>query len=164
MAGGPIFPNSVYVGGASGNLSATVYVPATNTNSSGAIEGIGVISTLGSGGVDASAVLQFQLPTAIPPGTLKLRTLGWANATSGSAKITPSDGQTAVGSNIGATTLTAETQITLTWTAADVIVENKTILDTVPTASNILTVQVTFNNTGWTLAAVSVWVFSLVWE
>ncbi len=66
MAGGPILPSSIYVGGASGNLSPTFYVPATNTNTAGAIEGIGVIASLGS---DAPAVLQFNLPESTLTGT-----------------------------------------------------------------------------------------------
>jgi len=75
MAGGPMFPSSIYLGGASGNLSSTIFVPSTNTNAAGAIEGIGVIGSLGS---DSTAVLQFNLPETIPTGTCKLRTLMWA--------------------------------------------------------------------------------------
>ena len=161
MAGGPILPSSIYVGGASGNLSPTFYIPASNTNGAGAIEGIGVIASLGA---DASAVLQFNLPEVIPTGALKLRVLAWANATSGVAKLTVKDNQTAAGSNIGVTTLTTETQLSQTWATADIIVENKIALTTVPIANSILTVLATFNTSGWTLAAASVWQFSLVWE
>jgi hypothetical protein len=161
MAGGPILPSSVYLGGASGNLSPTFYIPATNTNTAGALEGIGVVASLAA---DAPAVLQFNLPESIPTGTLKLRCLAMANATSGVANMTPSDGQTAAGSNIGATTLTADTQVSQTWATADILVENKVTLATTPTANSILTVLCTFNHTGWTLAQVSVWQFSIVWE
>ena len=161
MAGGPILPSSIYVGGASGNLSPTFYIPASNTNGAGAIEGIGVIASLGA---DASAVLQFNLPEVIPTGALKLRVLAWANATSGVAKLTVKDNQTAAGSNIGVTTLTTETQLSQTWATADIIVENKITLTTAPTANSILTALATFNTSGWTLAAASVWQFSLVWE
>ena len=161
MSGGPILPSSIYLGGASGNLSANFYVPATNTNGAGAFEDIVVAASLPA---DAPAVLQFNLPESIPTGTLKLRCLAWANATSGVAKLTVSDGQTAVGSSIGATSLTAETQVSQTWSSADVIVENKVTLTTSPTANEILTVLATFNTSGWTLAAASNWAFSLVWE
>jgi hypothetical protein len=161
MAGGPILPSSVYLGGASGNLAPGVYIPATNTNNAGAIEGITVVASLGS---DSAAVLQFNLPETIPTGVMKCRCLAWANATSGVAKLTLSDGQTAVGSNIGATTLTADTQVSQTWSSADVIVENKVTLATTPTANYVLTVLATFNTSGWTLAQNSVWQFSLVWE
>jgi hypothetical protein len=113
-------------------------------------------------------VLQFNLPEVIPTGQLKLRTLAWANATAGNAVITLNDGQTAPTANIGATTLSAETQFTLTWAAAqnDIIKENKTNLTTSPTANNILTVRVDYIGAGavWTLAQQSVFQHSLVWE
>ena len=161
MSGGPILPSSVYLGGASGNLFPNFYIPATNTNAAGALEGVGVVASLGT---DAAAVLQFNLPESIPTGTLKCRCLAMANATSGVAKLTLSDGQTAAASSIGATTLTGDTQVSQTWATADILVENKVTLATSPTANYILTVLATFNHTSWTLAAVSTWQFSIVWE
>jgi hypothetical protein len=162
MAGGPLFPSSTYVGGASGNLSLTFYVSGAGTTvAQSYIEGVGVIASLGS---DASAILQFNLPEVIPSGVMKMRVLAWANATSGVAKLTISDGQTAAGSNIANTTLTADTQVSQTWATADIIVENKVTLATTPTANSILTCRCTFNTSGWTLAQQSVWQFSLIWE
>lgn len=161
MAGGPILPSSIYLGGASGLLYPAFYVPNTNTNGAGGIEGVGVVASLGS---DAPAVLQFNLPEVIPSGTCKLRCLAWANATSGVAKLTVKDGQTAPGSNIGAASLSTETQLSQTWSSADVIVENKITLTTSPVANDILTVLAIFNTSGWTLAQASVWQISLVWE
>jgi hypothetical protein len=161
MSGGPIFPSSIYLGGAAGNLFPNYYVPATNTNTAGALEGIGVVASLAA---DAPAVMQFNMPEVMPSGVCKLRILATANATSGVAKLTVSDGATSAGVNIGATTLSAETQLSQTWATADILVENKITLTTVPTANQILTVLATFNTTGWTLAAVSNWQFSIVWE
>jgi hypothetical protein len=161
MAGGPILPSSVYLGGAAGNLSPTFYVPATNTNNAGAIEGIGVIASLAA---DASAVLQFNMPESIPSGTLKLRCLAMANATSGVAKLTVGDKNVAAGSSLGTSTLNSETQLSQTWATADILVENKITLTSSPSANDILTVLATFNTSGWTLAATSVWQFSIVWE
>ena len=162
MSGGPILPSSVYLGGATGNLFPNFYIPATNTNGAGAIEGVGVVASLAS---DAAAVLQFNMPpTSLPSGTLKLRILAMANATSGVAKLTIKDGHTAAGSSIGATTLSTETQVSQTWATADILVENKVTLTTTPAASDVVTVLATFNTSSWTLAAVSVWQFSLVWE
>jgi hypothetical protein len=155
-----LFPNSFYPDG-SGNIYPAFYVPATNTNTAGAIEGVGVVATLGA---DSAATLQFNMPEKIPTGTLKLRCLAWANATSGTAKLTIADGATSAGSNIGATTLNTETQLSQAWTTADIAVENKITLTTSPTANQILTVLATFNVSGWTLAVASVWQFSLVWE
>ena len=84
MAGGPILPSSIYLGGASGNLSPTFYVPATNTNTAGAIEGVAVAASLAA---DAVGVYQFNLPETLPTGTLKCRVLAWANASAGVAKV-----------------------------------------------------------------------------
>jgi hypothetical protein len=164
MAGGPYFPSSVYLGGASGYLAPSVYVPATNTNTAGAVEGITCVASLTA---DSPAVLQFNLPESIPSGTFKLRVLAWANATSGVAKLDIADGQTAPASNIGVTTLTTEAgspTLSITWSTADVIVENKVTLTTVPVANDILTVLATYRTASWTLAQNSVWQFSLVWE
>ena len=163
MAGGPLLPSSIYIGGASGNLSVNFYIPATNTNTAGALEGISVIASLAA---DSPAVLQFNLPETIPTGTLKLRLLAMANATSGNAKITVADAGTAGGSNVGATTLTTDaTAQTVSWTTADILVETKIILTGAgQTANNIYTVLLTFNTASWTLAQTSVWQASLVWE
>ncbi len=161
MSSGPILPSSIYLGGASGNLSPTFYIPATNTNAAGAIEGIGVVGSLGS---DAPAVLQFNMPEVIPSGTLKLRCLAMANATSGVAKMTAKDKNVAAGASLGTSTLNSETQLSQTWATADILVENKITLTSSPVANDILTVLATFNTTGWTLTASSVWQFSIVWE
>jgi hypothetical protein len=164
MAGGPILSSSIYLGGASGNLAATFYVSGAGTTvSQSYIEGIGVIANLNTA-ADSPAVLQFNIPEVLPSGTLKLRVLAWANATSGIAKLTVKDGNTAAGSNIANTTLSTETQLSQTWATADIIVENKITLATVPNANDIVTIVATWNATGWTLAAQSVWQFSLVWE
>lgn len=162
MAGGPLLPSSVYFGAASGNAYPAFYTPATNTNTAGYLEGAGVVATLGA---DAPVTMQFNMPETIPSGTLKLRILAMANATSGVAKLTVKDASTSAGANIGATTLTSETQLSQTWATADILVENKiTLTATAPTANQITTILATFNTTGWTLAAASVWQFSLVWE
>lgn len=161
MSGGPIFPSSVYLGGASGLLFPNFYIPATNTNGAGAIEGIGVVASLGS---NAPAVLQFNMSEVIPTGTLKLRLLAMANATSGVAKVTVADKNVAAGNSLGTSTLNTETQLSQTWATADILVENKIVLTSAPNANDILTVLITFNTTSWTLAAVSTWQASLVWE
>jgi hypothetical protein len=167
MAGGPLLPSSIYLGGASGNLSPTFYVSGAGTTvSQSYIEGIGVVASLNTVGVDAAAVLQFNLPEVLPTGTLKCRVLAWANASSGIAKLTLSDGGTAPASNIANTTLTGETQLSQTWATADIIVEvsKQTLTGPNVVANNIYTVMATWNHTGWTLAAQSVWQLSLVWE
>lgn len=160
MAGGPILPSSIYLGGASGKLFPNFYVCNTNTNGAGIIEGIGVMASLDA---NAAAIMQFNMPAAIPTGTFKLRCLAMANATSGDAKVTITDKNCAAGASLGTTTLNSETQVSQTWATADILVENLVTLTTAPSANDIVTVVATFNNTGWTLAAVSTWQFSCVW-
>jgi len=165
MAGGPLLPSSIYLGGASGNLSSTFYTSgAGTTTANSTIEGIGVVASLGA---DASAVMQFNLPEVLPSGTLKLRVLAWANATTGNAKLDIIDGITAAGSNIANSTFTTEAgspTITQGWTTADIIVENKVTLTTAAVANSIYTVVATYRTASWTLAVASVWQYSLIWE
>ena len=165
MAGGPILPSSIYLGGASGNLTPSFYTSgAGTTTANSTVEGIGVVASLGA---DASAVLQFNIPEVIPAGTLKCRVLAWANATSGTAKLDIIDGRTPAGSNIANATFTTEAgspTISQTWATADIIVENKVTLTQTPTANDIYTVVATFRTASWSLAQTSVWQFSLVWE
>ncbi len=158
---GTILPSSVYLGGATGLLFPNFYIPATNTNGAGALDGIGVVGSLGS---DANAVLQFNMPEVIPSGTLKLRLLAMANATSGVAKLTVKDKNVAAGASLGTSTLNSETQTSQTWATADILVENKVTLTSTPTANDILTVVLNFNTSGWTLTAQSTWQATIVWE
>jgi hypothetical protein len=100
--------------------------------------------------------------------------LAWSLATAGTAYWNITDGQTAPGSNIGATSLTAENSgnsYSQTWTTQDVIVENKITLTPVPVGNDIYTVNCTFKLTQigggaatWSLASASYWQFSLIWE
>jgi hypothetical protein len=113
--------------------------------------------------------MQFNIPGTgvIPSGTLKLRVLAWANATSGVAKLDIIDGRTPAGSNIANATFTTEAgspTISQTWATADIIVENKVTLTQTPSAGDIYTVVATFRTASWSLTAQSVWQFSLIWE
>jgi hypothetical protein len=168
MAGGPLLPSSIYLGGASGLLYPAFYISTGGTTpAQSALEGIGVIATLTA---DAPAVLQFNMPEVIPTGVLKLRVLAMANATTGNAKYTIKDGSTSAAANIANTTLTTEASanpFTQAWAGGsnDILIENKlTLTATAPTANQITTVLATFNTASWTLAAASVWQMSLVWE
>src|SRR6516225_7104072 len=167
MAGGPILPSSLYVGGASGNLTVTFYTSGAGTTvANSTVEGIGVIANLNAA-ADSAAVLQFNIPEVIPTGVLRVRVLAWANATSGVAKLDIIDGRTPAGSNIANATFTTEAgspTISQTWATADIIVENKVTLTQTPSAGDIYTVVATFRTASWSLAQTSVWQFSLIWE
>jgi hypothetical protein len=160
MAGGPIAPSSVYLGGASGNLFPNFYAGG-GANASVHDEGIGVVASLGA---DATAELRFPMPASIPTGTLKLMVRALANATSGVVKFTVSDGAVSGGSSPSAATLTSETQSSVTWTAVDVYMDTKVTLTTAPTANQSLIVALKFQTSGWTLAVALTCLVWVLWE
>lgn len=168
MAGGAIFPSSSYISDTAGRLFPNFYAGAGGNASSHDL-GFGVKASLDA---DATLELRFPVPPSIPSGTLKLRILALANATSGAAKLTVSDGAAtpatspASSGNPSAATLTAETQTTITWTTSenDRYKEAKVTLTTSPAANDMLVVAVKFQTTGWTLAQVATFLFSLIWE
>jgi hypothetical protein len=175
MAGGPLLPSSIYVGGASGNLSVNFYVGTTATGTGAvagysALEGVSVVASLAA---DALAVLQFNMPPigAVPTGTLKLRLLANANAASGIAKLDIIDGVTSPNTAIGASNFTTEAgspTLSVNWATApagaDILVENKVVLSATVSAGQVLTVILAFRTSGWTLAQASVWQASIIWE
>jgi hypothetical protein len=167
MAGGPLLPSSIYLGGASGNLSSTFYSPggaATTITNQGSFEGIGVVGSLAS---QSNAILQFNMPETIPTGVLKLRLLAMTNSTTGTAFWTTYDGATSVASSIQATTLTAEAAQSINFATLgvqDVLNENKQALATSPTSNQILTVVIAFATTTFTVTNTTVWQASIVWE
>ena len=167
MAGGPLLPSSIYLGGASGNLSSTFYSPggaATTVTNQGVFEGIGVVGSLAS---VSNAILQFNMPEVIPTGMLKLRLLAMTNSTTGTAFWTTYDGATSVGSSVQATTLNTEVAQSINFATLgvqDLLNENKQNLTTLPTANQILTVVVSFATTTFTVTGTTVWQASIVWE
>lgn len=162
MSGGPILPNSIYPGDTAGRLFPSFYSGAGG-NVSPRDNGMGVMSSLSA---DATWELRFLMPPTIPSGTLKLRLLALANAASGAAKVTVKDATVAAGASPSAASLTSETQTTVTWAAGDndKYKEAKVPLTASPAGNDILVVALTFNNSGWTLAQVSTWIASIIWE
>ena len=161
MAGGPIYPSSAYPATA-GNVFPNFYAGGGG-NASPHDEGLGVAASLGA---DSTWELRFPLPPTIPSGTLKLRLLALANATSGVAKVTVKDTNVAAGASPSAAALTSETQQTLTWGAGDndKYKEIKVALTPTPNGNDLLVVALVFNTTGWTLAQTSTWLASIIWE
>ena len=137
MAGGPIYPSSAYPADSSGRLFPTFY-GGVGGNAAPHDEGLGVKASLDA---DATWELRFPMPPSIPTGTLKLRLLALANATSGVAKVTVKDKNVAAGASPSAAALTST-----------------------PAGNDVLVVALTFNTTGWTLAQVSCWLASIIWE
>jgi hypothetical protein len=169
MAGGPLLPSSIYLGGASGNLSPQFYIGTTATGGGAAagysaFEGIAAIASLTSAAA-AAAVLQFNLPEVIPSGTAKLRTLCMVNASAGAATWAVHDAVTAPAAAIGASAFTTEATQTFTFATIDVLNENKLTITPVPVANYIYTANVVFApSANFTVIQQTVWQFSLVWE
>lgn len=159
-ARGPIFPSSAFPGDTSGRLFASAY-SGGGGNAAPVEFGMGVKASL-----DADAVweLRFPMPPAIPTGTMKLRCLHLANATSGNILYTVSDAAVAANGDPSSATLTAETQSTATFSAADTYLEVKTSLSATPTANEVLVLAITYNHTNWTLAQPLTAECSVIWE
>ncbi len=160
MAGGPIHPFSMLPVTAS-RVFANVHQGATNTRR---IEGMGVEASVGA---NSTWQLLFEMPQTLPSGTCKLRLLALAAATSNSAKVNPTWGSCAQGEVPDTTTLTAEGTQTLTWASgdSDKFKELKVTLDAdTPVANEIVVMNLVFETTSWTLAVVSTWLASIIWE
>lgn len=161
MSGGPILPHSAFPV-TSGNVFPNFHVGG-GANSKQDL-GLGVAASIGS---DSIWRLRFLMPPSIPNGTAKLRLLALANATSGNAKVNPKCANVAAGSSPSGASLTAEGTNTLTWAAGDndKYKELKiTLTGAVPASGQVLVVDLTFEASGWTLAQVSTWIASIIWE
>ncbi len=131
-------------------------------------EGLGVEASLGA---DATWRLRFQIPPAIPTGTLKLLAKFLANATSGSAKYNPKWVIVGDGADPSSASLNAEGTVTVTWAAGDNddYKWSKTTLDatTAPTTGDenkAIVMDLVFETSSWTLAQILTGQFSLIWE
>ena len=162
MAGGPISPSSAYPADTSGRVFPNYY-SGSGGNAAPHDEGLGVKASLDA---DATWELRFPMPPSIPTGTLKLRGLHLANATSGTAKYTVKDANVAAGASPSAVSLTSETQSSVTWAAGsnDKYQEVKTTLTAAPNGNDMLVVAVTYNTSSWTLAQVLTSQFTVIWE
>lgn len=159
-AANAIQPASSYTSDTAGNIFPYVYTGGGG-NASASEAGWGVVASLGS---DVALQMRFQMPSALPSGTFKLVSYCLANASSGTAKYTISDGNVASGSSPSAVALTGETQTSITWSAVDNYVVTKTVLSSTPLVDNVSVVAVTFNSTGWTLAQIMSCRWVEIWE
>lgn len=158
MSGGPVFPHSSFPVTA-GRVFPNIHA-ATNAH----LEGLGVEASLGA---DAIWRLWFQMPPTLPTGTCKLLLRAIANATSGNAKVNPKWKSFAAEETVSSPSLNAEGVVTVTWSAgdADQLKETKITLDAdTPVAGEEIILDLTMETSGWTLAAVSTWVVSVLWE
>lgn len=161
MAGGPIFPHSA-VPATADKVFPNIHVGAGANSKHD--QGLGVEASLGA---DATWRLRFALPPSLPTGTGKLKLLALANATSGDAKVNPQWASVAVEEDPSSATLNAETTQTVTWEAgdADAYKELKVTLDAdTLVAGEMVVMDLVFETTDWTLAQVSTWQASIIWE
>ncbi len=161
MAGGPIFPRSA-LPVTTGRVFPNFHVGAGANSKHD--EGLGVEASVGA---DSTWRLRFQMPPTLPTGTGKLRLLALANATSGVAKVDPRWASVAVEEDPSSATLNAETTQTVTWSTGDndQYKELKVVLDAdTLVASEEVVMDLVFETTSWTLAQVSTWIASIVWE
>lgn len=162
MAGGPIFPCSA-VPVTAGRVFPHIYTGGTNSKLE---DTLGVEASVGA---DATWSLRFQMPPSLPTGTGKLRLLALANATSGAAKVNAKWASVAAEEtpDIAAGSLNAEGTGTVTWSTgdADVYKELKITLDAdTLVAGEVVAMDLVFETTSWTLAVVSGWSASIIWE
>lgn len=162
MAGGPIYHLPPYTADTAGNAFPNFYAGGGG-NASPTDYGLGIVASLATNVVWQ---LRFPMPPTIPTGTLKLRMLQLANATSGTMKCTVSDGTVAAGASPSAVTLTSETQSSVTWGAGDndKYKETKVPLTSAPAGNDVLVVALTFNSTSYTLAQVLTTICTIIWE
>lgn len=161
MAGGPLFPQSAYPATANRTFY-NVHVGAGASSKHD--EGLGVEASVGA---DTTWRLRFQMPPSLPTGTCKLRLLALANATTGNAKVNPKWASVAPEEDPSSATLNAETTSTLSWGAGDndQYKELKVTLDAdTPVASEVVVMDLVFETSSWTLAQVSTWIASVIWE
>ena len=160
MAGGPLFPHSAYP--VSSRVFPNFHVGAGANSKHD--EGLGVEASLGA---DAIWRLRFQMPPTLPTGTGKLRLLALANSAANAAKVNPKWVSVAVEEDASAAALNAEGTGTITWATSDedVYKELKITLDAdTLVASEEVVMDLTFETASWTLAQVSTWIVSIIWE
>lgn len=158
--GGPIFPYSAYP--VSSDVFPNVHVGGGGNSVHD--EGLGVTASLTS---DAIWRLRFQMPKTLPSGgTAKLKLRALAAATSGFVRVVAEWAMVAAESSPSGASLSVEENNDLTWAAGDtdVIKELKFNLDAATvTADNTLVMDLKFASAS-TLAFVSTWHASVVWE
>jgi len=167
MAGGPIFPFSVYLGSAAGNLFPNFYA-GSGGNLSPHDEGIGVVASFAAAFGSGTAELRYAIPPSVPTGTMKLRDLVLVNATTGAAVWTVLCATVSGGGSPSATTLTSQAQVTVSANAGtpDKYQEFKTTLTppNTPAGNDVVVIAMAMNSGGYTMAQVVTHIPSLIWE
>lgn len=148
-----------------GNLFPYTYFGSSTTGAAAnGTPSWGVVASLGA---DTVLRFRFKMPPTLPgTGTLNLCSLCQSSATSGVVKYTISDSMIPVNNTASpsGTAQTAETQNSITWSAADNYVETCTPLTPTPVANQVSAGGITFNTSGWTLAQILACTFTESWR
>lgn len=159
MAGGPIHPYSAFP--VSANVFPNFHV-GDGANSL-QTEGYGVAASIAA---DSIWRVRFEMPPVLPSGTGKLRLVALADAVTGDAKVNVKWASVAMEEAPDTATLNAEGTSTLTWGAGDDDVFKELLVtldaDTL-VAGEIVVADITFETSGYNLAVVSTWNFSVIW-
>ena len=160
MAGGPIYPRSAYP--TTSDAFPNIHVGAGANSKHD--EGLGVVASLPT---DTIWRLRFKLPPILPIGIGKLLLEALAAATANVARVNPKWASVAMGEDPSSASLNAEGVVSITWAAGDSddYKETKFILDAgTLVAGEVVVMDLTFETASWTLAVVSTWMPSLIWE
>jgi hypothetical protein len=160
MAGGPLYPYSVYPNTAGGTFYWThVYSTAANSNRE---TGLGV---MGSPTSDCTWVLRFRLPPQLPSGTMKLSVLTVSSAATGALKFDTRWNRLAVSADPSTLALNNEGSSTITFAVKDRLLETKVTLDaTAAVASDIIAMNLDFLTSGSSVADVTTHIPAIIWE
>lgn len=149
-ASNAIFAHSSYTTDTAGRLFPYVYA-GSGANASTHDVGWGIQASLSA---NVTLEQRFQMPSTIPPGTMKMMLTLIAQASAGNAKIQVNDAVVSAGQAPSGVTLVAETEQTVSWAAAgeDKYQVVKVPLTPTPSGNDTLVVALTFNTSAWTLA------------
>ncbi len=161
MSGGPIFPHSAFPVTAD-RVFPNFHVGAGANSKQD--EGLGVEASVGA---DSIWRLRFQMPPALPSGTAKLKLVALANAVAGLAKVNPNWVSVSAEEDPSSAALNAEGTSTITWAAGDddvyKVLKIDLNADTV-VADEEIVMDLIFETAAWTLAQISTWIVSVIWE
>lgn len=163
MAGGPIFPHSVFP--ATTDEAFQNFHVGAGANSK-RDEGLGVSAD--AGGVDVTWELRFQMPPALPTGTATLRLRVLAAAVAGAMLVDPQWASVAVDDDPSATVLNAEGNTTISWGAGDDDVYKEALItldaDTIVADEEVVMNLVFKGSDGsYDLAVVATVIPSIIW-
>ena len=163
MPGGPIYPCSAYPVDA-GLVFQRVHVGAGANSKQDVGLGVADATTLNANGTWR---LRFGVPPKLPTGTCKLRLWSLANATSGVLKFGVNWASIAAEESPRGATLQAEGTQTITWAASDndvYKVSDVTLDGDTVVAGEMIALDLTFEDTGTTLAVASTHYATILWE